>query len=268
MGCKLEVTRSTGVWVGGSIMKAVFLLACIGLLAGVTPSFAADSETGVEVESAPIRPPGISGFSMGLGTSFFAAAGRLNESNDNLGLALQWRAGWPISNRWRFNLGMTWGLTEFRRTTTLWNAGVALGAWTTRAYRDVHEWSQGNALRELGAMFGYFGLIFGYFGSAVLFILGPFASTTYLQLDAVTSHHFNRGKNGPFAEVGVGLFAYLHPLVDTPGAGLGPLVGLGVRTGAVRLGTRIMWSPPGAHVEPDGERSNIVTVSAVVGFGH
>jgi hypothetical protein len=194
-----------------------------------------------------------------------------------LGLLLQYSASRPIVDDFEFGTRFAWGLTDWERAGKWANAGVSVGEWTTRAYKNTYNWTRkrgadGKAdpnthgLRLMGGSMAMCFLWLGYAVAGVSFLIVPLAPTTFLELDFTGNYVLGSSEVKPYFKAGVGFFAFWHPVHNTLVGAVGPTAGTGVRVGEIDIGAVGTWSPPLAHGEAREGDSHIITSAIVVGF--
>lgn len=210
---------------------------------------------------------------LGLGATVFA------ERSTTGGPANLWRPGvslelttrFPVGQRAGFAMRLAWGMTEFQRFTEVTGTGYRLGAWTTRAYKDVSCWatkSDWQPFRAMGGMYAFAALVFPYLAAGGFYLVAPLAMTTYVKLDATGTLDLVEGdEHGlvPYLEGGLGFVGYLHPTSALPLAGVGPTLGAGVRAGRLDASLKGTWLPPYLHGEALDLRTNVMLGSVAVG---
>jgi hypothetical protein len=227
-----------------------------------------------EPESAPAPPRKRTRVGFGAGFGYFSSSdSRTGESQVKApGIALELHSGFPVADNWKVNLRFNWGLTEFHRTESMIETANVIGDWTLGAYGTVWEWA---VQKDEYWLFRFFGALFASVGLAMplavaggLYVLSPFAPTTYLGCDITTSYHLGNDDLNGYVEAGVGLVSYVHPRYGGLYGGIGPTVGFGVKLGFVTIGAHGTWSPPGAHGEPTGSGSNVYVGGLTATFGN
>jgi hypothetical protein len=195
---------------------------------------------------------------------FSDTGGRRVEQN---GVALQFRLSEPVSERFDANVNITWGLTDWERAKEWIDAGNSSGAWTTEKIESVADWvgegGDSQPLRFLAAIFAEFVLVATYAAVPVCYIGSVGGATSHLQLDATGTVHMARGPVDLWAEGGLGVAALPVQFLEWNYA-IGPVVGLGLDVGPLRVGARALWSPGGLSSSERGDRS-ITTASLTVG---
>lgn len=217
----------------------------------------------------PPPPPAVphAGFrpSLGGASIVFTAAGGRQVRQD--GVALQLRLREPVSERVDANVSVTWGLTDWERAKEWVDAGNASGAWTTEKIDSVAGWvgegGDSQPIRLFAAIFAELFLVATYAAVPVCYVGSVGGATSHLQLDATATAHVTRGPVDVWAEGGVGVATLPQRFVQWDYA-LGPVVGLGVDFGPLRVGGRVLWSPGGLNSSERGERS-VTTASLTVG---
>ncbi len=187
------------------------------------------------------------------------------------GLVLESSTRWPLGDSAGIGTRVAWGLTEWDRFTAFTDAGYAIGRWTTHAYRDVWRFASADTEQPFRAMGGFFGfafLLFPYMLAGTAYVLAPFATTTYLELDVTGSYEFADASAEvvPYLGAGVGFAAWLHPRTDEPYGGLGPTLAVGLRFERLDLALKSTWFPPYAHGEAGSGLTSVVTSALTVGF--
>jgi hypothetical protein len=180
----------------------------------------------------------------------------------------------PFDDNLGLGLRFAWGFTEFRRAESFAKAGYDVGEWSTHAYRDVYNWAaikdDARAFRWVGAFFAFAVLWIPYIVAGAIYVLAPFATTTYLQADLTFNYDVgsDRKGTGPYFKGGVGLFTFLHPHYDTLHGGMGPTLGAGVRIGGADISVNGLWSPSILHGESHGEHTNVWISSFAIGVSN
>jgi hypothetical protein len=182
-----------------------------------------------------------------LGFAWFranASDGRRNAS----GVALELHLDGQLAPRFWLGATLTWGLTDWDRAREWIDAGNRAGRWTTDAFANVEAWvrrgsKDDQGLRLLGAFFADFFLAFTYLAVPICYVGSVGGATSHLQLDATGSFHLAGAPTDTWGEVGAGAAA-----LPQRGGGwrqvFGPLAGVGMRIGRLRIGARVLWSPP------------------------
>lgn len=175
-----------------------------------------------------------------------SAEGRRAEAS---GVAFELRLGGRTAPRLGWDLAFTWGLTDWDRAGEWIDAGNRAGSWTTDRFADVEAWVRRGEdddtmlPRLLGAFMAdaflgmtYAAVPFCYVGSAG-------GATSHLQVDVTGSAHLGDGPHDAWVELGAGAAALPATFGEWDGA-VGPVIGAGARLGPLRLGGRVLWSPP------------------------
>ncbi|HSN13768.1 MAG TPA: hypothetical protein VLT61_03995 [Anaeromyxobacteraceae bacterium] len=245
----------------------VAALALVASRAAAQPWPADPSPHAPEPEAPPAARPPAPSFRPAFGGAsivFTDVGGRRIEQD---GVALQLRLTNPISARFDANVSITWGLTDWERAKEWIDAGNSSGAWTTEKIESVANWvgeggdSQG--LRFLGAIFAEFFLVATYAAVPFCYVGSVGGATSHLQLDVTGTAHLTRGFVDLWAEGGVGM-AGLPAQFMAWNYAVGPVIGVGVDAGPLRVGARALWSPGGLNSSTRGDRS-VTTASLTVG---
>lgn len=182
---------------------------------------------------------------------------------DEFGVALGGGGRFPFHERMALNAGVTWGLTTFDRTGKWWEEARRIGSWTTRAYGNVTEWvvegEDDNAFRAVAALYAYIGLLFPYAVSGMMYILGPFAATSYVDFHMEATFHLSETRSGPYVGAGLGTAAIIFPIEREMKGAFGPTLNLGCDFGWFGVEARGFYSPPYLHGEPSIYRTDIFT---------
>lgn len=189
---------------------------------------------------------------MGIGATYLGAL-QSKRAHSEAGLVLQAGARVPIGDHYGFGFRFAYGMTGWDRTEDVARRGYKIGRWTTQAYGDVWDWAgegeeSERSLRYFAAFFGFIGLIFPYALAGMIYMVSPFAASSYGEVDATFDWEpGDDPKYGPYLKGGLGLMAYVHPDTGHLYGGLGPTFGLGYRADTVRLGVIGTLLPSGAH---------------------
>lgn len=163
------------------------------------------------------------------------------------GVLLDLDATAPVGESGIFGLRLAWGLTEFRRTVEFARAGYELGRWTAHAYEDVVNWagedSKDQGGRILLSIFPMMFLIVPFALAGSLYMLAPFAASTYVELDAAGGLDLSRGGVGPYFKGGLGFLGYLHPTSNRLYGGIGPTAAVGFKIERFDVGIKGTWVP-------------------------
>lgn len=204
---------------------------------------------------------------VGASSILFQGAGGREVRQD--GVALGFRAG-NRSGRFGTHATFTWGLTDWERAREWIDAGNSAGAWTTEKIESVARWSQegGDAqpLRFMGAIFAEAFLVMTYAAVPVCYVGSAAGATSHLQVDFTGSVHASGGPADLWAEGGVGAAAIPYQFFRWDYA-LGPVVGLGIDAGPVRIGGRFLWSPGGLNSSPRADEG-LFTASLTLGLAN
>jgi hypothetical protein len=182
------------------------------------------------------------------------AAGRRTEAS---GVALELRLEGRTAPRVGYDVTLTWGLTDWDRARDWIDAGNRAGSWTTERFADVEAWVRRGekkdtaGLRLLGALFADIFLALTYVAVPACYVGSAGGATSHLQLDVTGSLHLAEGRNDAWLELGGGAAALPERFLDWRRAA-GPVVGLGARFGWLRLGARMLWSPPALNTSSRG----------------
>lgn len=184
------------------------------------------------------------------------------------GLALGFRASQRASGRLGTALTLTWGLTDWDRAREWVDAGNEAGSWTTDKIEQVARWSQegGDAqpLHFMGAVFAEVFLAMTYVAVPVCYVGSVGGLTSHLQADVTGTAYLVDGPIGLFAEGGLGAAGIPHHFLEWDYA-LGPVVGLGLDAGPLRVGGRVLWSPGGLNSSERADRQ-LFTASLMAGL--
>jgi hypothetical protein len=183
---------------------------------------------------------------------------------EEYGFAMAGGGRFPLHDRIALNAGVTWGLTSFDRTGEWWEEARKVGSWTTRAYGNVTEWARegdedDEAFRFIAAFYAYIGLLFPYAVSGIMYVLGPFAATSYLDFHMEATFHLFETRKGPYAGAGLGTAAIIFPIEREMKGAVGPSINLGFDFGWFGIEARGFYSPPYLHGEPSLYRTDIFT---------
>lgn len=204
------------------------------------------------------RPTAAEGpdLSTGLGVAWFArSSGAVRD--DASGVALELRLSGRTAPRTGYAVTLTWGLTDWDRAEEWIDAGNRAGSWTTDRFADVEAWVRRGeddktvGLRVLGAIVADLFLGMTYVAVPACYVGSVGGATSHLQIDAVGSLHLGEGPNDAWIELGGGAAALPDRIADWRTA-VGPVVGIGMRAGALRVGARLLWSPPALNGSPHG----------------
>ena len=187
------------------------------------------------------------------------------------GLVLETSTRWPLGESAGIGTRLAWGLTEWDRFTAFTDAGYTIGRWTTQAYRDVWRFASADSeqpFRVMGGFFGFAFLLFPYMVAGTAYLLAPFATTTYLELDVTGSYDFGEANAEivPYLGAGIGFAAWLHPRTDELYGGVGPTLAVGLRFEHLDLALKGTWFPPYAHGEAGSGLTSVSTTALTVGF--
>lgn len=182
---------------------------------------------------------------------------------EEYGVALAGGGRFPFHDRMALNAGVTWGLTTFDRTGEWWEEARKIGSWTTRAYGDVTRWAgegeDDDAFRYMAAFYAYIGLLFPYAVSGIMYILGPFAATSFVDFHMEATFHLFETRKGPYVGAGLGAAAIIFPIEREMKGAFGPSFNVGYDFGWFGLEARGFYSPPYLHGEPGFFRTDIFT---------
>jgi hypothetical protein len=183
------------------------------------------------------------------GTSIlFRGAGGREDRQD--GVALGFRARNVTSERFGVDVNFTWGLTDWDRAKEWIDAGNSSGAWTTEKIKSVAAWSQEGGdyqpLRFVGAIFAEAFLAMTYAAVPFCYVGSAGGATSHLQIDVTGTARLGGGAFDLWAEAGLGVAGLPYHFLEWDYA-LGPVVGVGVDAGPLRVGGRVLWSPGGLN---------------------
>ncbi len=189
---------------------------------------------------------------------------------DEYGFAMGAGGRFPFHHRMAINAGVTWGLTSFDRTGEWWEEARKIGRWTSRAYANVTEWAgegeDDDALRYIAAFYAYVGLLFPYAVSGIMYIIGPFAATSYVDFHMEATFHLLETRRGPYVGAGLGIAAVIFPVEREMKGALGPSFNLGYDFGWFGIEGRGFYSPPYLHGEPGFYRTDVFTGQVLFRF--
>lgn len=180
------------------------------------------------------------------------------------------------TGEFRFNpwvglkLRASWALTEWDRTLLAIQHGVAAGSWTAGAFSTVGQWLVSDKawflLKLFPALFAFTFLTFGFMYAGLVFLLSPFAATSYIQLGVAASGHLPLD-NGVdlFAEAGLGAMMYWHPRTQFIRMAFGPTLGVGLTVRRISVAVHGMWSPPVMQSNPTNA-PDVVGAHLTVGY--
>lgn len=183
---------------------------------------------------------------------------------EEYGVALGGGGRFPLHEHVALSAGVTWGLTSFDRTGEWWEEARKVGSWTTRAYGNVTKWAgegdqDDDGFRYMAAFYAYIGLLFPYAISGVMYILGPFAATSYVDFHMEATFHLFETRKGPYVGAGLGTAAIIFPTEREMKGAFGPTFNLGYDFGWFGLEARGFYSPPYLHGEPGINRTDVFT---------
>jgi hypothetical protein len=183
--------------------------------------------------------------------------GRTGNRTTASGVALELRLEGRSAPRIGYGVTLGWGLTDWDRAGEWIDAGNRAGSWTTDRFADVEAWvrrgERNDTLgpRFLAAIFADLFLAASYAAVPFCYAGSVFGATSHLQLDVTGSFHLADGPNDAWIEMGFGAAALPQRFTEWRRAA-GPVVGAGVRFGALRLGARLLWSPPRINTSVEG----------------
>lgn len=173
-----------------------------------------------------------------------------------------------------FGLTLTWGLTDWDRARVYVDAGNRAASWTTDKLAQVERWATKKptdpkrdyrALKFLGLVFADLFLLATYSAVPACYVGALGGATSYLQVDGTASFHLlEQGRTDLFLETGIGAATLPHRWLDDWRGAFGPVAGVGLRVGALRLGARGLWSPPAANRARYG--GTIMTGAVTIGW--
>jgi hypothetical protein len=208
--------------------------------------------------------------SMTVGAGLGYLLTRSNTSHrGSLGLALQAVATHPLNDSLSLRLHLGWGFTHFNRTNEAIQFGNSAASWTANAYSDVTDWLVNGddryiLFKIMGAFFAYTFLTVGFMVAAISYVVSPLLATSFMDLGLTAAAHLGFGPLGILVEGGFGALVYAHPSRGIV-PGVGPLVGVVYRHERVRLGLRMLWSPPSLQAGKAGS-THAFAGSATVGI--
>ncbi len=183
--------------------------------------------------------------------------GRSGERSTASGVTLELRLEGRTAPRIGYDVTLSWGLTDWDRAREWIDAGNRAGTWTTDRFAAVEAWvrrgerNDTQGLRFLAAIFADLFLALTYAAVPFCYAGSAFGATSHLQLDVTGSLHLAEGPNDAWIELGGGAAALPARFLDWRRAA-GPVVGLGVRFGALRVNARMLWSPRELNTAMDG----------------
>lgn len=192
----------------------------------------------------------------GLGAAWFALSSG-PARDDAMGVALELRLAGRAAPRAGWALTFTWGLTDWDRAGEWIDAGDRAGSWTTDRFADVEAWVRRGeddntvGLRLLGAMVADLFLVGTYAAVPFCYVGSVGGATSHLQIDAVGTFHAASGPHDVWVELGAGA-ATLPSLIADWRTAVGPVGGIGAQVGSLRLGARVLWSPPALNTASHG----------------
>lgn len=184
------------------------------------------------------------------------------------GVALELRTGGRTAPRVGWDVTLTWGLTDWDRAGEWIDAGDRAGSWTTDRFADVEAWVRRGkdddtvGPRLLGALFADAFLLLTYAAVPFCYAGSAGGATSHLQVDVTGSVHLAEGEGDAWLELGAGAVALPVTLGDWDGA-VGPVFGAGARLGPLRVGGRVLWSPPALN----GARLGATVLTGAVTLG-
>ena len=155
-----------------------------------------------------------------------------------------------------FGATFTWGLTDWDRGREYIDAGNRAGSWTTDRFADVEAWvrkasEKDRGARFLAAIFADLFLALSYAAVPACYAGSALGATSHVQLDFTGSFHAGEGRTDAWLEVGGGGGSLPERLLDWRRA-VGPVAGVGARFGWLRVGARMLWSPPALNTASKG----------------
>ena len=115
----------------------------------------------------------------------------------------------------------------------------------------------------MAAIFAEFVLVATYAAVPFCYVGSVGGATSHLQFDATGTAYLTRGAVDLWAEGGLGVTTLPVQFLDWSYA-IGPVVGVGLDVGPLRVGARALWSPGGLNSSARGDRS-VTTASLTVG---
>ncbi len=183
--------------------------------------------------------------------------GRTGARTTASGVALELRLEGRSAPRVGYGVTLSWGLTDWDRAEEWIDAGNRAGSWTTDRFADVEAWvrrgERNDTLgpRFLAAIFADLFLALSYAAVPFCYAGSVFGATSHLQLDVTGSLHLSDGPDDAWIEMGFGAAALPERFFEWRRAA-GPVAGVGVRFGPLRLGARLLWSPPVLNTSLEG----------------
>jgi len=190
------------------------------------------------------------------GVAWFAKSSQGRRS-DASGAALELRVEGRPEPRVGYGVTLTWGLTDWDRAREWIDAGDRAGSWTTDQFAEVEAWVRRGeddktaALRAFGAVFADLFLAMTYVAVPACYAGSVGGATSHVQLDSTVSFHVGEGPTDAWVELGLGSAALPERFLQWRTA-VGPVAGFGIKAGSVRVGARVLWSPPGLNSSSEG----------------
>jgi hypothetical protein len=189
------------------------------------------------------------------------------------GVALALRVEGRVAEQIGLGVSFGWGLADWDRAGEYIDAGNRAGSWTTDQFAKVERWGTSKDARQDTQGLRFVGLVFADLFLAMTYVAVPACyigsaggATSWLQLDGTASFHLAPAgaPHDGWLELGLGAATLPYRWGDWRSA-RGPVAGLGLRYGPVRLGAHVLWSPPAWNEAPFG--GSVVTGALTVGFG-
>ncbi len=173
------------------------------------------------------------------------------------GLALGLRVEGRVAPRIGLGGSFTWGLTDWDRAGEYIAAGNRAGSWTTDQFAKVERWATDKdakedtrGLRMIGLVFADMFLALSYAAVPACYASSAGGATSWLQLDGTVSFHLAPAETAAagdgWVELGLGAATLPYRVEDWRSA-YGPVGGMGMRYRWLRVGARVLWSPPGLN---------------------
>lgn len=225
------------------------------------------------LSAAPLAAGGAEG-SYGVGYAALTRRAPAGGARAEGGVALEARVEDRVLPGVGLGLTFTWVLADWARAREYVDAGNRAGAWTTEKLAQVERWARKKPsdpskdtrpLKFLGLAFADLFLLATYAAVPACYAGSVGGATSALQVDVAGSFHLlERGRTGVFVEAGLGAATLPYRWLDTWRGVVGPVAGVGVRVGPVRLGARGLWSPPALNHARGG--GTVTTAAVTVGL--
>ena len=241
----------------------LFASALLASVLAVAPAFAQAQEPPDTAEGTV--PPPTTRMTIGGASILFEEPGGSQSRQE--GVAIGFRSAQRTSERFGTAVTFTWGLTDWERAKEWIDAGNSAGDWTTEKIEQVARWSQeggeSQPLHFIGAVFADLFLVMTYVAVPACYIGSLGGATSHVQVDFTGTVHATNGPLDLWAEGGVGAAAIPFRFFQWDYA-LGPVLGVGVDAGPLRVGGRVLWSPGGLNSSARADRQ-LFTASLTIG---